>query len=157
MAGIEQATNAKPGYGQGLRGYGKRYGADITDGLTNEMFVVGVFPTLLHHDPRYIRKGEGGGLARTGYALSRILVARKDSGGQSFNYSEVFGNLSSGAISMAYYPRDERTVGGVFERASFQVGYDAMFNVLKEFYPDIHHKLFGKHPKHVHSSTLGSP
>lgn len=146
MAGIEQASNAKPGYGQGLKGYGKRYGADITDGLTNEMFVVGVFPSLLHQDPRYIRKGEGGGLARTEYALSRILIARTDSGGKNFNYPEVLGNMASGAISMAYYPSEDRNVGGIFTRMSFQIGYDALFNVLKEFYPDIHNKLF-KHSK----------
>ena len=52
-------------------------------------------------------------MARTGYALSRILIARMDSGGKNFNYPEVLGNLTSGAISMSYYPRDERNVSGV--------------------------------------------
>ncbi len=150
QAGIEQATDAKPGYGQGLQGYGKRYGADFADGFTNELFVAGVFPTLLHQDPRYIRKGQGGGWARTGYALSRILVTRNDSGRHGFNFSEVLGNLSSGAISTLYYPKEDRDISGVFSRMSFQIGYDAMFNVLKEFYPDLSRKLFKKHTEKPH-------
>jgi hypothetical protein len=151
QAGIEQATNAKPGYGQGMQGYGKRYGADLADGFTNELFVVGVFPSLLHHDPRYIRKGEGGGLARAGYALSRIVITRTDAGGRSVNYSEFAGNIVSGAISTAYYPRDDRNLSGIFSRMSTQLGYDALFNVLKEFYPDLHHKLFKKHSGDAHA------
>jgi hypothetical protein len=144
QAGLEQASNAKPGYGQGLQGYGKRYGADLADGFTNELFVVGVFPTLLRHDPRYIRKGQGGGLARTGYALSRILIARTDAGGHTLNVSEFAGNIVSGAISTAYYPQQDRNVSGIFSRMGVQLGYDSLFNVLKEFYPDLHNKLFKK-------------
>jgi hypothetical protein len=145
QAGLEHASNAKPGYGQGLQGYAKRYGADLTDGFTNELFVVGVFPTLLHQDPRYIRKGQGGGLARAGYALSRILIARTDAGNRAFNFSEFGGNIVSGSISTAYYPKDERNVSGIFSRMGVQIGYDSLFNVLKEFYPDLNHKLFKKH------------
>lgn len=145
IAGIEQATDVKPGYGQGLRGYGKRYGADFTDGFTNELFVTGVFPALLHHDPRYIRKGTGSPWGRTGYALSRILITRTDAGGSAFNISEFAGNIASGAISTVYYPSDERNASGIFARTSTQLGYDSLFNVLKEFYPDISRKLSRKH------------
>ena len=145
IAGTEQATEVKPGYGQGLKGYAKRYGADFTDGFTNELFVTGVFPALLHHDPRYIRKGEGNPWTRTGYALSRILITRTDAGGRAFNISEFAGNIASGAISTAYYPSDERNVSGIFARMSTQLGYDSLFNVMKEFYPDISKKLSRKH------------
>ena len=145
IASIEQATNVKPGYGQGLKGYGKRYGADFADGFTNELFVTAVFPSLLHHDPRYIRKGEGHAWTRTGYALSRILITRTDTGGRAVNISEFAGNIASGAISTAYYPREDRNVGGIFTRMSTQIAYDSLFNVLKEFYPDISKKLFSKH------------
>ena len=61
-------------------GYAKRYGADFTDGFTNELFVTGVFPTLMHEDPRYYRLGRGSALKRTAYALSRILITHGDSG-----------------------------------------------------------------------------
>ncbi len=144
-AGIEQSTNEKAGYGQGALGYAKRYGADFTDGLTNELFVTGVFPSLLHEDPRYYRLGRGNAWKRTGYALSRILIARGDSGNNRINASEFLGNMASGAISMSYYPQNERSVSGVFTRMSVEIGYDSLFNVLKEFYPDLKRKFSHNH------------
>ncbi len=144
-ASIEQATNEKAGYGQGTMGFAKRYGADFTDGFTNELFVAGVFPSLMHEDPRYYRLGHGSAFKRTAYALSRILIARSDSGTTRFNSSEFLGNLTSGALSMTYYPQDQRSIGGVFTRMSVQIGYDSLFNVLKEFYPDLKRKLSHNH------------
>ena len=140
-ASFEQATNDKAGYGQGALGFAKRYGADFTDGFTNELFVTGVFPTLLHEDPRYYRLGHGGAFKRTAYALSRILITHSDSGTARFNSSEFLGNITSGALSMTYYPQSERSVGGVFTRMGVEIGYDSLFNVLKEFYPDLKRKF----------------
>ena len=143
-AGLEQATSEKESYGQGMQGYGKRYGADFADGFTNELFVVGVFPSILHEDPRYYRLGRGSAWKRTAYALSRILITKTDSGRSRFNTSEFLGNITSGAISMTYYPSNERSVSGVFTRMSVEIGYDSLFNLLKEFYPDLKRK-FRKH------------
>jgi len=144
-AGIEQGTNEKAGYGQGAMGFAKRYGADFTDGFTNELFVTGVFPSLLHEDPRYYRLGHGSALKRTAYALSRILITHSDSGTARFNSSEFLGNIASGALSMTYYPQNERSVSGVFTRMSVEIGYDSLFNVLKEFYPDLKRKFRHDH------------
>jgi hypothetical protein len=47
-AGLEQVSNEKESYGQRAMGFAKRYGADFTDGFTNELFVTGVFPSPLH-------------------------------------------------------------------------------------------------------------
>lgn len=140
-ASIEQATDEKTDYGQGVLGYWKRYGADFTDGFTNELFVTGVFPSLLHEDPRYYRLGRGSGWKRTAYALSRILVTRTDSGGSRFNSSEFLGNFVSGALSTTYYPPNERNMGGVLTRMSVEIGYDSLFNLMKEFYPDLKRKF----------------
>ena len=148
QAGIEQMKNEKESYGQGALGYAKRYGADFTDAFTNELFVVGVFPSLLHEDPRYFRMGQGGGLRRVGYSLSRIVVARTDSGGRRFNVSEFAGNFTSGLLSQTYYPRNERGIGGIFSRMTVQISYDAFFNLCKEFYPDVKRKLFHRNQRY---------
>jgi hypothetical protein len=140
-ASIEQASDEKAAYGQGVLGYWKRYGADFTDGFTNELFVTGVFPILMHEDPRYYRLGRGSGWKRTAYALSRILVTRTDSGGERFNSSEFLGNFVSGALSITYYPQNERNIGGVFTRMGVEIGYDSLFNLMKEFYPDLKRKF----------------
>src|SRR5260370_27593062 len=144
QVGIQQMSNSPKEYKQGLMGYSKRYGADFTDAFTNELFTVGVFPALLREDPRYFRRGSGGGWRRTSYAISRVLVARSDAGKHRPNYSEFLGNFTSGAISTAYYPKSQRSFSDIAGRAGFQIGYDALFNIAKEFYPDIKRKLWKK-------------
>ncbi len=143
-AGVNQARNSPQEYGQGAEGYGKRYGAGFADGLTDGIFVTGLYPSLLRQDPRYYRLGDGGASRRLGYAVSRIAVTRQDSGRKAFNFSEVLGSFSSAALAVTYYPKSQRDFSSVAERAGVQFGFDAGFNVLKEFYPEISRKVFGK-------------
>jgi hypothetical protein len=146
-AGVNQARNSPSEYGQGAEGYGKRYGAGFADGLTDGFLVAGLYPSVFHQDPRYYRLGDGTFSHRTGYAMSRILVTRQDSGRRAFNISEIMGSLTSSAIGVTYYPKSQRDFSDVAERAGVQFGFDAGFNVLKEFYPDIARKLFGRKRK----------
>ena len=146
-AGVNQARNHPSDFGQGAEGYGKRYGAGFADGLSDGFFVTGVYPSLLHQDPRYYRLGDGGFSHRMGYSVSRILVTRQDSGRQAFNISQILGSFTSSAIAVTYYPESQRDFSDVAERAGIQFAFDAGFNVLKEFYPDVRRKLFGKKHK----------
>jgi hypothetical protein len=143
-AGLNQAFDGPKEYGQGAEGYGKRYGAGFGDGLTNSIFTTGVYPTLLRQDPRYYRRGEGEFSHRMAYAASRTLVTRQDSGRPAFNFSEVLGNFTSSSIALTYYPASQRDFSNVARRAGIQLGFDAGLNLLKEFYPDIERKLFGR-------------
>ena len=140
LAGISQATNGNPSFGQGTEGYAKRFGAAYCDFAVQNMMTEGVFPTLLHQDPRYFRRRNGTGRSRLGYAISRLFITRTDSGKHQFNYSEVVGGAASLAISNAYYP-DGRSVGNNLGRYAVQLGFDAASNVLKEFWPDLRRKL----------------
>jgi hypothetical protein len=142
LAGISQAENSEPGYGQGAQGYGKRFGASFADG-TIENYVTGaILPSLLHQDPRFFQSGQGGFWRRTGYAVSRIVVTRTDSGSQAFNFSEVFGSAASAAISTySYHPSADRTLSNTASVWGTQVGYDTVTIVVKEFWPDIRRKL----------------
>lgn len=142
-AGVNQALDRPREYGQGAEGYGKRFGAALADGLTNSVFATGVYPSLLHQDPRYYRRGSGSFFNRAFYAATRVLVTRQDSQRSAFNVSEIMGNLTSAAIGTAYYPDSQRDFSHVAERAGIQLSFDAGFDVLKEFYPDIERKLFG--------------
>ena len=113
LAGLGQLTNQQPSFGQGLKGYGHRLVTNYGDQAMGNMFTEGLFPVLLHEDPRYFRRGTGGVWSRAGYALTRVIVTHTDSGGMRFNTSEWAGNALAVAISNAYYPdtRTFRTMG----------------------------------------------
>ena len=140
IAGIGQATNGNPSFGQGTEGYGKRFGTAYADFALQNWMTEGLFPTVLHQDPRYFRRRAGSGPSRLAYAMSRLFITRTDSGKHQFNYSEVVGGATFLAISNAYYP-DGRSVGNNLGRYAVQLGFDAASNVLKEFWPDFRRKL----------------
>jgi hypothetical protein len=103
-----------------------------------------VFPTLLHQDPRYFRRGIGSGWSRLGYAMGQIFWTHRDSGGTQFNYSEIIGNSTAVAISNAYYV-DNRTATDAASKLGVQLGFDMASNILKEFWPDLERKFRRKH------------
>lgn len=142
LAGVSQAENSEPGYGQGAEGYGKRYGAYFADGTIENYMTGAILPSLLRQDPRFFQLGEGGFWHRTGYSISRIFVTRTDSGGEQFNYSEVVGSAAASAISnYTYHPKGDRTLANTASVWGTQVGYDTITIVVKEFWPDIRRKL----------------
>jgi len=136
FASLYQLENENPSFGQGVEGYAKRLAASFADQAMGNMLSEGVIPALTHQDPRYFRMGQGSKLGRTWYAVSRIFVAKMDSGRSTFNFSEWGGNSIAVAASNAYYP-DTRNVSDNVEKLLLQCGTDALSNVLKEFWPDV--------------------
>ena len=104
QAGLSQAENEFPAYGQGAQGYGKRFGASLADEVSAGFWTNYVYPTLLKEDPRYFRRGEGSFTDRFVYSLVQEFVCHTDRGGRSFAFSNVLGAFTSGAISNLYYP-----------------------------------------------------
>ena len=142
LAGISQAENSEPGYGQGAAGYGKRFGAAVADGTIENFLTSAVLPSLLRQDPRFFQSGKGGFWHRTGYAISRVIVTRTDSGRSQVNYSEIFGSaLAAGISTYSYHPHADRTLGNSASVWGTQVGYDTITYVVKEFWPDIRRKI----------------
>lgn len=139
-AGLGQLTDQNRPLGQGLAGYGNRLVRNYSDLVIGNVLVEGAMPILLHEDPRYFRRGQGKFWSRVGYAASRVFVTRTDSGGTEFNYSEFVGNSLAVGISNSYYPGN-RNLGGNFQKFTIQFATDAFSNVLKEFWPDVKHKL----------------
>lgn len=146
FAGLYQLDDQNPSFGQGVKGYAKRFAASYADQAIGNMMTEAIVPALLHEDPRYFRIGAAGGSKwhRVGYAVTRVMVVRTDKGKWDFNYSEWLGNGAAVAISNLYYPGDTRNFGDNVEKLGVQVATDAFSQVLKEFWPDIKHKLFKK-------------
>ena len=144
-AGWAQMTDDWPAYGQGMEGYGKRYGALLANHEAGTFFENFLFPTLLRQDPRYFRKGEGHSLfARVPYAASRVLITQSDRGHSSFNASLLLGLLFVDGVTNAYYPRPERGLGNTMTRFGGSVLSSAETNLLREFMPDMM-RIFHRH------------
>jgi hypothetical protein len=124
-AGVAQWQNQYPAFGQGMKGYGQRYGGAFADGGIGNFLSEAILPAILHEDPRYFRMGDGTKLHRIGYAMSRVLVTRTDSGGTRFNFSEIAGNLGAAGLSNLYYPPGDRSAPQTIEKFTVSVFSDA--------------------------------
>ena len=140
FAGLYQLQNQNPSFGQGMKGYAKRFGYSYVDQAMGNFLTEGILPSVFHDDPRYFRRGKGAVSSRTGYALTRIFLTKSDKGNWRFNSSEFLGNAVAVAVSNAYYP-DTRTVSDNTNKLAIQLGTDAISNVLKEFWPDVKKRL----------------
>ena len=148
QAGISQAQNSFPGYGQGAQGYGKRYGAAFADEVSSGFWSNFFWATTLKEDPRYFRLGEGTFKRRFFYALEQEIVCRTDKGTRSFSWENTLGALSGGGLSNIYYPTGDRGFELTMSRAGIAILYGSAGGLFDEFWPDIHSKLFhGKHKK----------
>jgi hypothetical protein len=133
-AGIEQANNTLPGYGQGAEGFGKRYGAALALSTSATLFRASVYPALFRQDPRYFYKGTGTVWQRARYALSTAVICKGDNGHWQPNYSGILGDLSAGALANAYYPASSRRGAALtFENAALSTAGVGVGHLLQEF------------------------
>jgi len=126
---------SSPSFGHGIAAYARYTAAAYADWTLGNVMTEGLYPTVLHQDPRYFRRGDGSAWSRLKYAMSQTLWTHTDSGGTQVNYSELAGNTTAVAISTLYYP-DSRTFGASVSKIAVQLGVDMAANILKEFSPD---------------------
>ena len=149
-AGIQQATNSFSGYGQGVQGYAKRYGASYADFVTGTFIGSAILPSLLKQDPRYFYKGTGSKRSRILYAIANAVICKGDNGNWQPNYSSMLGSVASAGISNSYYPAGNRGVALTFENALMETGENAAGNLLQEF---LIRKLTPNLPNHQHDKS----
>jgi hypothetical protein len=141
IAGQSMALKNYPELHQGVAGYGRYYWRAFADQASGAIFTEAVVPILTHEDPRYYTLGHGGFFKRAGYALSQLVVTRKDTPGITFNISEVGGNAIVAGLSNAYYPPQERGFNKTVINWATQMESAGLNNIVKEFWPDIRRKL----------------
>jgi hypothetical protein len=142
-AAESQAGNQTPKYGEGYPNYGRRVGAALADGGTQNFFSAGVLANLFHQDPRYFRKGpQSRILQRVVYSLTRLVVAKQDSGRSAFNISNVGGMALGIVASNAYYPAASVRGSVMAGRIDTSMLGGAVGNLMSEFWPDLQQKFF---------------
>jgi hypothetical protein len=147
VAGEHEALDDDTGFGWGIEGYGKRSGAAYLDAFDGAIIGNGILPSILHQDPRYFRLGHGTTKHRLLYALATNVMCKHDNTHKwEPNYSNVGGNIISGAISNLYYPSSNSGIGQTFTNGLTVTAEGGLGSVFQEFWPDISRKFLHKDP-----------
>jgi len=141
QAGQSMALNSYPELGHGAAGYRRYYWRAFADQASGSYFTEAIVPALTHEDPRYYTLGRGGFLRRARYALSQVVLTRTDSGGTTFNFSEIAGNGMEAGLANLYYPPQERSLHNTAVNWASQLEAASLNNLVREFWPDIRHKF----------------
>jgi hypothetical protein len=142
QAAVAQANSSYPEFGQGARGYGRYYWHTLADAINENYFVEFIVPSILHQDTRYYTLGKGPFTKRVGYAITRTIITRADSGRETFNFSEILGAGSFSGMANFYYPSQERTLTKTYQRWITNIAIDGCTFAFKEVWPDINNSLF---------------
>ena len=135
---ISNATSSSTSaFGTGWNGFGKRFGMSMADDGLNEFFSTFLVSSLAHQDPHYHRNPGTSTGKRIFYALTRVVVARSDSGKPMFNYAEFVGTSSSALLETTYHFERDESPGAISSRIFVSIGSDAAWNLMNEFLPDV--------------------
>jgi hypothetical protein len=132
-AGIDEARNNHPEFGQGTEGYAKRFGAQYANQVSHVFIGHVVMQSIFHQDPRYFYKGTGSIRSRALYAIGTAFVAKSDKGKWQFDYSDVLGGMVSHEISTLYYPSTSRPVRRAADEVLLGFAGRAENNLFHEF------------------------
>ncbi|HEY1160340.1 MAG TPA: hypothetical protein VGE83_06900, partial [Terracidiphilus sp.] len=149
VAGYHEALDDDTGFGWGAEGFGKRSGAAYLDAFNGAIIGNGILPSILHQDPRYFRLGHGAKTHRLLYALATNVMCKHDNTHRfEPNYSNVAGNIISGAISNLYYPSGTSGFGQTITNGLTVTAEGGVGSIFQEFWPDVSRKLFHRDPTH---------
>jgi hypothetical protein len=132
-AGIDEARNSHPEFGQGTEGYAKRFGAQYANRVSRVIIGRVVMQSIFHQDPRYFYKGTGSIRSRALYAIGTAFVVKGDNGNWQFDYSDVLGGMASHELSTLYYPSTSRPVRRLADHVLLGFAGRAENNLLHEF------------------------
>jgi len=142
IAAYNMGVRTTPEFHQGAAGYARYFWHSAIDQTSENYMVEFIFPTFTREDARYYTLERGGFFRRTGYALSRAVVTRSNSGAEVFNISEIVGAGTSAGISNLYYPSASRSLGNTALEWVEDVAIDAGTFCFREFWPDINRHIF---------------
>lgn len=131
-AGIEQAQNTYPEYGDGAAGYWRRYGAAYGDAVIGRFMSSVVFASVFHQDPRYFVMTNGPWQKRAWHAISSTVIQRGDNRHWQPAYAHLLGSATAGLISSTYHP-GSNPGKLVLNNTVLDLGDKAANNLIREF------------------------
>jgi hypothetical protein len=138
-AGIAQALNSPPEWGQGAAGFGKRFGNNLAyNGMRQSLAYASSI--LLNEDDRYIASREQGIWRRTRHALVGVFTGHKPDGRAVFATSNMVGIVGASAIQRAWLPARWQTALQTANSVAISLAGTAGSNLVREFLPDFIHR-----------------
>jgi len=132
LAGLQQAGDQYPEFGQGALGYGKRFGAGYVDVFASTFLSGAILPSLLKQDPRYYYQGTGSKRSRLVHAVENSIKCKGDNGRWQVNYSNIAGSFAGAALSSTLYPTTNRG-SFILSNGFIRLGESSLAGVLQEF------------------------
>ena len=135
-AGISQLVNSPEEWGQGARGYFKRFGNNVAYNVVRNTLTYGVsIPT--HEDTRYFASGKSNAGGRVVHALLSPVTARRQDGRDTFSYSNTAGIVGANVVALAWAPPSWRTPGSFATGVVWSYAGTAALNLVREYVPDM--------------------
>ncbi|HEX4577531.1 MAG TPA: hypothetical protein VH117_09275 [Edaphobacter sp.] len=145
QAGFAMNSDSYPEFHQGAAGYARYYWHTLADMTSENFFVGGLGPIVFKQDNRYYTLGHGSFRKRTFYAVTRVLVTRKDDGDETFNFSEIIGSGAASGLSTLWYPKQYQTWTKVGQKWLTSDLIDCFNFWWKEWWPTANKYVFHTH------------
>jgi hypothetical protein len=139
-AGFAQLQNDPEEWGQGFKGFSRRFASLYARNATANTIALGL-NVATKTDPRYDRCECKAFKPRLGHAILRTFRTRKDGGGEMVNIPLLTGYFGAAAIANQWNPDRLRTGGEIVQTATLDIAFGAGLNVIREFWPDIRKRI----------------
>lgn len=135
-AGVGQARNTPPEWGQGAGGFAQRLASGYGRSVISRTIALGV-ASVDHEDSRFFPSNETRIWRRTRHAVVGTFVSRTTDGGTMLAYSRFVGVYGAAFIANAWEPPSQKDTLHALERGSTALLSSVGWHVFEEFWPDI--------------------
>lgn len=135
-AGVNQATNDVPEWGQGAEGYGRRVGWVALNAAAQSTIESG-FALALHEDTIYYRCACSGIWRRSAHALGSQLTARRPDGSRTLSLARPIGAFGGSLVLVPILPDRFNYEGDGLRNGTWSYGIGFGLNIVREFWPDV--------------------
>jgi hypothetical protein len=136
LSGLNHWMDHPEEWENSIDGYPKRFASRMGRLMVRNAVQLGA-DVAFKTDPRYDRCDCSGFLPRTGHAWRRVLIARRDNGGEMISVARLAGAYVTPMVTDQWYPPRLNTWQHKFESGTWFLGWRGVNNMIKEFWPDI--------------------
>ena len=139
-AGVGQARNTPPEWGQGAQGFAERAASGYARSVISRTIALGV-ATLDGEDSRYVPSHQSGVWRRGWYATTRTFLSSAPGGGNMPAFSRFAGVYGAAFIANSWEPSSQRDSRHALQRGSTALLSSVGWRIFEEFWPDVRRKV----------------